>query len=126
MKETEKPWGRAGVRLTNTLGNTVWYDEMSRRLKGKRTVHLTPTEHALFLVFVDHPGELQSFFVLNYRLHPDEALPETYRDLNVIRNTMRPAISRLRAKLEKVNLATCLETVHSDGYIFLPPAHRNG
>lgn len=117
MKELAATDGNIYVQLFDRYGKPVDFDNTSYTLRrGDKSVPLTATDFILLLALASNADSLVSYYAMNYRLRPDEPLPNGPADLEGIRVRIRPDIYRLRKKLDEVGLSGQLEGVRGDGY----------
>lgn len=106
------PVGDVAPRLISGGGIVLDFDRREAAINGKN-LHLTPTEFRLLAALMSHPDK-----VLTARELVREAQGYPADD-HEAREIIRPAISRLRHKLEPYpRSAKCVVSVRGQGYMF--------
>lgn len=105
--------------ITSAAKKSLTYDS-GRRIfirDGKSYGHLTKNENLLFTLLLAQPDEILTYKQLYLHFYPDDTQPVSTRQLAEL---FRPAISRLREKLEQLDptLPDIIQTVRGTGYVY--------
>jgi DNA-binding response OmpR family regulator len=129
MLESDKGIFRTDPNNTYTLlkesGRHISFVPLEREIQENksRVARLSISLNDMLLLFITHPNKQISHAALFAMCHEnDRFLPINLEDKEMIANSVRPLVSRLRASLESVDtsIADCVVTDHMAGWTYVP------